>query len=136
MKKQQNGFTLIELMIVIAIIGILAAVALPAYQDYTARARVTELVLAASSAKQNIAEFAQVNGTLTSSGQGLTISTASTMVSDANVAVTDGVITILGSSVNIGAAVTITLAPTLQNQDVVTWVCSSNNASVSPSSCR
>src|SRR5690554_3415874 len=66
MKKQlQKGFTLIELMIVIAIIGILAAVALPAYQDYTVRARASELVLAASAAKNTISEYALVRGTLT-----------------------------------------------------------------------
>ncbi|MDB5805251.1 MAG: hypothetical protein JWN73_2573, partial [Betaproteobacteria bacterium] len=55
-KQVQKGFTLIELMIVVAIIGILAAVALPAYQDYTVRARVSELILAGSSAKTGLSE--------------------------------------------------------------------------------
>ncbi len=59
MKKIQQGFTLIELMIVVAIIGILAAVALPAYQDYTARARVSEVLLAASSCRTTITEASQ-----------------------------------------------------------------------------
>ena len=63
-RSMQKGFTLIELMIVVAIIGILAAVALPAYQDYTVRAKVSEVILAASSAKVTVAEAAQANGTM------------------------------------------------------------------------
>ena len=59
MKSVQKGFTLIELMIVVAIIGILAAVALPAYQDYTARAKVSEVVLAASTCRTAVSEASQ-----------------------------------------------------------------------------
>lgn len=64
MKRVQQGFTLIELMIVVAIIGILAAVALPAYQDYTVRAKVSEVLLAASSAKTAVSEAAATNSAL------------------------------------------------------------------------
>ena len=64
MKRVQQGFTLIELMIVVAIIGILAAIALPAYQDYTVRAKVSEVVLAASGMKVDIAEWYQTKGSL------------------------------------------------------------------------
>jgi type IV pilus assembly protein PilA len=85
MKKVQQGFTLIELMIVVAIIGILAAVALPAYQDYTQRARASEMMLAASTARTCVSERAQVGGdpddcdagfVATKYASGLTVSTA------------------------------------------------------------
>ena len=62
MKKVQQGFTLIELMIVVAIIGILAAIAIPAYQDYTVRSKVTELVNAAGVCKTGVAEYYQSKG--------------------------------------------------------------------------
>jgi type IV pilus assembly protein PilA len=63
MKRIQQGFTLIELMIVVAIIGILAAVALPAYQDYTVRAKMSEVMLAASACRTGITEIFQTGGT-------------------------------------------------------------------------
>ncbi len=68
MKKVQQGFTLIELMIVVAIIGILAAIAIPAYQDYTIRSKVTELINAAGVCKTSVAEYYQSLGVLPLSG--------------------------------------------------------------------
>ena len=64
MKKVQQGFTLIELMIVVAIIGILAAIAIPAYQDYTVRSKVTELLNAAGVCKTSVAEYYQSKGVM------------------------------------------------------------------------
>jgi type IV pilus assembly protein PilA len=64
MKNVQKGFTLIELMIVVAIIGILAAIAIPAYQDYTVRSKVTELINAAGVCKTSVAEYYQTKGAM------------------------------------------------------------------------
>lgn len=135
-RRIQKGFTLIELMIVVAIIGILAAVALPAYQDYTIRARVSELVLAASGFKTTVAEKANNDNTLASSGVGLTV-TASGKITGGSV--TDsGLITVVGSATAVGTAVTIILSPTLTSGRVI-WECKTGGSGTFkyvPAECR
>jgi len=140
MRRLQKGFTLIELMIVVAIIGILAAVALPAYQDYTIRAKVSELVLAASNQKVTISENAQTLGTLTNSGVGATVQ-ATGKVTGGSVDQATGVITVSGSAAasSVGTAVTITLTPTYSTTDgKVLWACSSASTmhKYVPAECR
>src|SRR5262245_29996708 len=134
MRALQKGFTLIELMIVVAIIGILAAIALPAYQDYTVRAKVSELLLAASSARTAITEAYQANTTLSNSGAGITIS-PTTKISSAIVGVDSGVITISGTSDVKNASVTLTPSA---NSDATTlnWSCTGTPARYMPASCR
>jgi len=134
LKKVQRGFTLIELMIVIAIIGILAAVALPAYQDYTTRAKVSELLLGASAIKTSVSEKASIDSTVASSGNGLTVTVvgkiASGSVSSA------GIIKVEGTATSVGTAVTITLTPTIGAGGTVLWSCTGTPQNVVPSECR
>ena len=96
MKKVQQGFTLIELMIVVAIIGILAAIAIPAYQDYTIRAQVSEGLNLAAASKAAVTEFFQDQGTWPADNNGAGLSAANTISGNyvASVTVGTGVITI------------------------------------------
>ncbi|HKA46322.1 MAG TPA: pilin [Burkholderiales bacterium] len=137
MRQIQKGFTLIELMIVVAIIGILAAVALPAYQDYTIRAKVSELVLGASGFKTTIAEKAQTDASLTSAGVGLTVCTSGKIV--AGDISNTGTIVIAGNKASVGTGVTVTLTPSIQSDGKLLWACSAGNAGqfkYVPAECR
>ena len=117
MKRVQKGFTLIELMIVVAIIGILAAVALPAYQDYTAKAKVSEIVLAASQCRTTVSEVYQTASAAPAANGWGCETAAQTSKYVASVATSAiGVITVTSSAAaDLPAAVqgkTITLSPT------------------------
>ena len=133
MKRVQQGFTLIELMIVVAIIGILAAVALPAYQDYTVRAKVSEGLAQAGAVKATVSENISTGTADACSGY------TSSTIGRTTISCTDGTDSAtLSVSVNADSAtVTFDLVGTLTSAGGVTWDC--NNPSETkyvPSECR
>ncbi|WP_313516167.1 pilin [Pseudomonas sp.] len=149
--KAQKGFTLIELMIVVAIIGILAAIALPAYQDYTARAKVSEVILAASACRTSITETTQTATTLPAAtdgwGCGESSSPVSKYVKSISTAATTGVITVTAQNINSEVNnQTLTLTPyqgatgttaIAAGSGIGQWVCGGTiPAKFRPGSCR
>ncbi|WP_115049693.1 pilin [Xanthomonas arboricola] len=133
MKKQQ-GFTLIELMIVIAIIAILAAIALPAYQDYTIRSRVSEMAVLAAGAKATISEnIANENAVNANACRGVNTFTTAT-VNTASLACSNGTLTVTGTAK--AGSVVLTFAPALVPAGIQ-WACTSASAAkYLPAECR
>jgi len=138
LKQTQKGFTLIELMIVVAIIGILAAVAIPAYSDYTNRAKVTELIGIGSACKTSISEYYQSQGSLPAN---ITTAGCATTTSKyvASLGVTTGVITVTP----VAALATILggnyiLTPSTTASGTLDWQCTSSTMTKKylPANCR
>ena len=127
MKKVQKGFTLIELMIVVAIIGILAAVALPAYQDYTIRTQITEGLNLAAEAKTAVGDFWSARGQMPNNNASAGVSAAASITGNyvTSVAVANGGITITyGNRVNQNVnGSTVVLTPYINNAGGVVWRC-------------
>ena len=141
MKRVQQGFTLIELMIVVAIIGILAAVALPAYQDYTTRAKVSEVILMGAPAKLAVAESSSSLGGLanvTVANSGYTFPGPTKYVSGVTITPALGIVTI--ASIVPGALGDIAFVPVDAGSGQLTWTCNGALTTVlakfRPAECR
>jgi type IV pilus assembly protein PilA len=142
-KPNQQGFTLIELMIVVAIIGILAAIALPAYQDYTARAQVSEAMTLASGLRSAVTEFYSSEGDFPANNTSAGISGTIEGSYVASVVVNNGLITAKMKSTGVSEGIkdkTLELSP-VTTAGSVQWVCQTGttdglDSKYLPSSCR
>ena len=143
MKKQQ-GFTLIELMIVVAIIGILAAIAIPAYQDYTIRAQVSEGLNLAGGAKAAVTEYYQDRGQMPTNNSQAGLEVAANIQGKyvSQVAVSAGVITVTygNSAHQVISSQTLALTPSTATAGSVQWICASAANAIAnkhlPAACR
>ena len=145
MKKQQ-GFTLIELMIVVAIIGILAAIAIPAYQDYTIRAQVSEGLNLSGGAKAAVTEFLQDRGSMPADNSEAGLAEPSEIQGKyvASVTVELGVIEVAygneAHQILQAAGATLNMSPNTAAVGSVQWTCSSIDGSIEnkhlPAACR
>ncbi len=141
MKKVQQGFTLIELMIVVAIIGILAAIAIPAYSDYTIRAKVSEGLNLASAAKASVSEYRISQGSFPTGNASAGISTTITSKYVRSVGVGNGngqiTVTFSGTLDSTVAGNTIIFAGTFRNA-TVDWTCTGGTllGKYRPANCR
>jgi len=120
MKRLQQGFTLIELMIVVAIVGILAAIALPAYQDYVVRSKMSEAIAAIAACKTSVAEYAASHGIYPAATVDSGCSTTVTKYV-ASLAATAGVITAVSQATGASTECTLTLTPQGGATSITAW---------------
>jgi len=138
--KIQKAFTLIELMIVVAIVGILAAVALPAYSDYSTRAKLSEALALAGGVKASVSEVYSATGSLPTDNETALVQDAGNYATSQIKTITvgtGGVITVdLEAFGAVAEGDDIILTPTLSTAGIISWACTSNvAANIRPSSC-
>ncbi len=148
MKRMQQGFTLIELMIVVAIVGILAAIALPAYQDYLVRSRVSEGLARGAEAKTSVAEYLSANGTFPSTISAGFNSAAAGQVASVRCTAGAGGCGVINVTMSatpqltaLGTNRVLTLSSTSTRNGIIVWRCRAAgtngiNARFLPGSCK